>query len=209
MANHDESRSRLRRENNKRKPTMTDKPARPASAPKPKRASAPKKTESKASRPATTKPVKTAALKPKAVSAPNPTPAAVVSPAPRTEAAAPVRTPKTVTEQVGGAVGFAALSERLSQLLVGDPRVNHALFGTPQAELLEKVKALLATAANEVEHDLQDLFAPLREKGFKQGQFDHLLYHLKAASQQLGHPEELARTLSDATEQLRQRIFKA
>lgn len=187
---------------------MTDKPVRPAATPKPKRAPAAKKTEIK-KRPAA-KPVKAAAPKATPASAPvaptpTPTPAPIIEKAPRKAESAP----KSVAEQLGGAVGFAALSERVSQLLVGDPRVNHALFGTPQSEVIEKVKHLLTSAADEVEHDLHALFAPLREKGFKQGQFDHLLTHIKAASAQLGHPDELARTIAEATEKARKQVFKS
>jgi len=73
--------------------------------------------------------------------------------------------------------------------------------------VVEKVKSLLSVAVEEAEHDLHALFAPLREKGFKEGQFAHLLTHVKAAARELGHPEELAHKISAATERARKKVF--
>lgn len=183
---------------------MTDKPVRPTSAKKPKRAPAAKKPVAKARPAAATtasKPISpTPAVAAPAV-APSPAPARPAAPAP----AAPVR---SVAEQIGGNKGVASLSDKISALLIGDPRVNHTLFGTPRGELVEKVKSLLSVAVEEAEEDLHTLFAPLREKGFKEGQFAHLLTHVKAAAKDLGHPEELAHKISAATEKARKKVFK-
>ena len=181
---------------------MTDKPVRPTSAKKPKRAPAAKKPEAKA-RPAAAK-----ASKPISPPSAPATPAVAPSSAPSRPApsasAAPAR---SVAEQLGGTQGVASLSDKISALLIGDPRVNHALFGTPRGEVVEKVKSLLSVAVEEAEEDLHALFAPLREKGFKEGQFAHLLTHIKAAAKELGHPEELAHKISAATEKARKKVF--
>jgi hypothetical protein len=181
---------------------MTDKPARPAPAKKAKKAAPAKKTPQAKERPAA-KPAKVEITQPAAV--------APITPVSRPEvAAAPKVAPaRSVSEQLGGAKGFDALSEKVSGLLVSDPRINHALFGTPRGELVEKVRSLLSVAAKEAEHDLHGLFAALRENGFKDGQFAHLLVHLKDAAEQLGHPKELAQSLVAATEKAYKKVFKA
>lgn len=180
---------------------MTDKPARPAPAKKAKKASPAKKAPLAKARPVA-KPAKVAITQPPAV--------APVAPVSRPEVSAAPKAPaRSVSEQLGGAKGFDALSEKISGLLVGDPRINHALFGTPRSELVEKVRSLLSVAAKEAEHDLHSLFAALRENGFKDGQFSHLLVHLKDAAEQLGHPKELAQSLVAATEKAYKKAFKA
>ncbi|MEN9682190.1 MAG: hypothetical protein RLZZ627_2083 [Pseudomonadota bacterium] len=181
---------------------MTDKPVRPTSAKKPKRAPAAKKPVAKA-RPAAAK-----ASKPISPPPAPATPAVTPSPAPtRPAPSAPAAPARSVAEQLGGTQGVASLSDKISALLIGDPRVNHALFGTPRGEVVEKVKSLLSVAVEEAEEDLHALFAPLREKGFKEGQFAHLLTHVKAAAKELGHPEELAHKISAATEKARKKVF--
>ena len=179
---------------------MTDKPVRPTTAKKPKRAPAAKKSVAKA-RPATTKVAKPIAPTPVAQT-PVPT-AAPSRPAP----SAPAAPARSVAEQLGGNSGFASLSDKISALLIGDPRVNHSLFGTPRGELVDKVKSLLSVAVEEAEEDLHALFAPLREKGFKEGQFAHLLTHIQSAAKELGHPEELAHKVSKAAEKARKQVF--
>ncbi len=182
---------------------MTDKPVRPTAAKKPKRATATKKPAAKA-RPVAAKVAKP--ISPTPVAA---TPAQTPAPAPsRPVPAAPAAPARSVAEQLGGKSGVASLSDKISALLIGDPRVNHSLFGTPRGELVDKVKSLLSVAVEEAEEDLHDLFAPLREKGFKEGQFAHLLTHVKSAAKELGHPEELAHKVSAATEKARKKIFK-
>jgi hypothetical protein len=189
---------------------MTDKPVRPTSAKKPKRATAAKKPAAKA-RPVAAKPAKPISQPPvaatpaaAAAAAPAPAPAPAPSrPAP-SASAAPAR---SVAEQLGGKKGVASLSDKISALLIGDPRVNHSLFGTPRGEVVDKVKSLLSVAVEEAEEDLEALFAPLREKGFKEGQFAHLLTHIKSAAKELGHPEELAHKVFAATEKARKKVF--
>lgn len=183
---------------------MTDKPVRPTTAKKPKRTPATKKPAAKA-RPVvakTAKPISPAPVAATPAPTPKPTPAPS-RPAP-TVAAAPAR---SVAEQLGGQTGVASLSDKISALLIGDPRVNHSLFGTPRGDLVEKVKSLLSVAVEEAEEDLHDLFAPLREKGFKEGQFAHLLTHIKSAAKELGHPEELAHKVSTAADKARKKVF--
>lgn len=186
---------------------MTDKPVRPTSAKKPKRAPATKKPVVKA-RPVAAKPAKPISPPPAVVApvtAPTPTPApAPAAVAPRPASPAPAR---SVAEQIGGKSGVASLSDKISARLIGDPRVNHALFGTPRGELVEKVKSLLSVAVEAAEEDLHALFAPLREKGFKEGQFAHLLTHVKAAAKELGHPEDLVHKIASATEKARKKVF--
>lgn len=188
---------------------MTDKPVRPTTAKKPKRAATTKKPAAKA-RPVAAKAAKPIAPTPVAATSPAPTPAAAPAPAPApvpsrpAPAAAPAR---SVAEQLGGISGVASLSDKISALLIGDPRVNHALFGTPRGDLVEKVKSLLSVAVEEAEEDLHALFAPLREKGFKEGQFAHLLTHIKSAARELGHPEDLAHKVSVATEKSLKKVF--
>ncbi len=184
---------------------MTDKPVRPTSAKKPKRDPANKKPVVKA-RPVAAKPAKAISPPPAVVApvtAPTPTPAPAAV-APRPAAPAPAR---SVAEQIGGKSGVASLSDKISARLIGDPRVNHALFGTPRGELVEKVKSLLSVAVEAAEEDLHALFAPLREKGFKEGQFAHLLTHVKAAAKELGHPEDLVHKIASATEKARKKVF--
>ncbi|MEY4685212.1 MAG: hypothetical protein RLZ25_1671 [Pseudomonadota bacterium] len=181
---------------------MTDKPVRPTSAKKPKRATATKKPSAKP-RPVaakTAKPITPPPVAAAPVAAPSP------APAPSRPAASPAPA-RSVAEQLGGKKGVASLSDKISALLIGDPRVNHSLFGTPRGELVEKVKSLLSVAVEEAEEDLEALFAPLREKGFKEGQFAHLLTHIKSATKELGHPEELAHKVSVAAEKARKKVF--
>jgi hypothetical protein len=183
---------------------MTDKPVRPTSAKKPKRATAAKKPAAKA-RPVAAKPAKP--ISPPPVAA---TPAAAPAPAPAPSRPAPSASAapaRSVAEQLGGKKGVASLSDKISALLIGDPRVNHSLFGTPRGEVVDKVKSLLSVAVEEAEEDLEALFAPLREKGFKEGQFAHLLTHIKSAAKELGHPEELAHKVFVATEKARKKVF--
>ena len=122
---------------------MTDKPVRPTSAKKPKRATAAKKPAAKA-RPVAAKPAKP--ISPPPVAA---TPAAAPAPAPAPSRPAPSASAapaRSVAEQLGGKKGVASLSDKISALLIGDPRVNHSLFGTPRGEVVYKVKSLLSVA---------------------------------------------------------------
>lgn len=125
------------------------------------------------------------------------------SPKPSTPAPRPV----PLSEQLGGGEGLRALSIGITARLVGDPRVNHALFGTSRSELEEKTRSLIDQALDEADHDLRALFAPLVERGFKDWQFTHLLTHLKSSLESLGHPEEVVEALTRATQKLRPALF--
>lgn len=187
---------------------MTDKPVRPATAKKPKRTTAAKKPAAKP-RPVaakTAQPISPPPVAATPTAPPKPTPAPAPAPS-RPATVAPAAPARTIAEQLGGQKGVASLSEKISALLIGDPRVNHSLFGTPRGELVEKVKSLLSVAVEEAEEDLAALFAQLREKGFKDGQFAHLLTHIKSAAKELGHPEELAHKVSVAAEKARKKVF--
>jgi hypothetical protein len=112
-----------------------------------------------------------------------------------------------LSERLGGGAGLRALASGITARLVGDPRVNHALFGTPRSELEEKTGSLIAQALEEADHDLRALFEPLVERGFKDWQFTHLLTHLKSSLESLGHPEDVVEAMTRATQKLRPFLF--
>lgn len=99
------------------------------------------------------------------------------------------------------------LSLHLSVLLVSDPRVNHALFGTPRDEISNRISSLLHAAVSNEVKNLQGVFLPFIERGFKDWQFTHLLTHLETATEKSGHPRELGEALILATQGLRRELF--
>ena len=100
-----------------------------------------------------------------------------------------------------------AISQSISALLFGDPRVNHALFGTARKDLSDKIGALLLMAITGEEANLHALFLPLIERGFKAQQFTHLLSYIETAIGENELPQELAQTLTIATQRLRPACF--
>lgn len=165
------------------------------------RADGPKKTKKAPSRRAAEKkpqPIKPDPIAPHAESAAEPAP-------PRRPPEA--QPPASLLERLGGEPSVLRLTDQLTALLIADPRVNHTLFGTPRSELHDKIRHLLGRALEVSECDLPSLFSPLIERGFKNGQFSHLLTHLEACLKGQGHAGGEAEQLTSALQQLHGALF--